>query len=96
MAKVLDCDIIVLNSERKKISLTGQVSYMGGMLERNVTTKIAWASRKLYNDWRFSTRGENKGAGRRVNTYHAALGADLVPNSQGLRGKERPELYKTH
>ena len=33
------------------------VNRVGDMLERIVTTRITWASGKLYNDWRFSATG---------------------------------------
>ena len=50
------------------------------MPEGSVTKRFEWASRKLYNHRRFSTRGENEWAGRR-----AALGTSLVLDGPGLR-----------
>ena len=109
----------LLNSDRKKISLTGCINYVGGkqnvhlclkinktrqkchvncvggMPKGNVATRIASASGKLYNDQRFSTKGNNKGAGRRITRRYITLGARLVPDVSGLRGRKRPELYKT-
>ena len=86
--------IFMVNSDRKKIYMTGRVSYVGGkqkmhlclkvnktqkkchmncvggMQEGSVTTKIAWASGKLYNHWIFSTRGENGGEWRSLQKSH--------------------------
>ena len=67
---------------------------VGVMLEESVTTRIVWASWKLYNHRRFSTRRENEGTGRSVTRCHAVLSTGFVSDSPWLRGRERPELYE--
>ena len=39
---------------------------------------------------------ENQRAGRRFTRHNATLGAGLVLDNPGLKGRERPELYETH
>ena len=71
------------------------MSYMDGMSEGSVTMRIVWVSGKSYNDSRFLSKKENKGAGRRVTRSHIVLGAGLMPNDPEFRGTERPELYES-
>ncbi len=60
---------------------------MGGMPEGSVTTRIMWASENYMTE--DFLHNENKGADKRVNRRHVALGASLVPNSSGLKGRKR-------
>ena len=48
-----------------------------------------WVSGKLYDDWRFSTLGERKRAGRRISWCHAAQDAGLVPDDPEMKGRKR-------
>ena len=63
-------------------------------VERDVTTRFVWASRKLHKPGKILTR-EMKKTGRRATRRYAALGAGLVPDYPGLRGREKPKLYLT-
>ena len=58
------------------------VNWVCGMPEVSVTMKMACVSGKLYNHWRFSTPGDNEGAGKRITRCHSAQGGGLCQTVQ--------------
>ena len=77
----------------KKIGLEMTLMRLAKVETRVETKMIRCCEVALYQSPENRTK---KKTDRRATWHYAALGAGLLPDCPGLRGREKPQLYQTH